>query len=188
MSIVLENAYNEVEKSKFNFKDNRTLEIQNAFIFYRNFAGKPDRYGNATRKFNVAINEEVAKELAAKGYTIHHKPSIPEKDSYGNIVGGSNYVDYIEVKVNMDAEIPPTIAIFVEYNGIKRKKALDPVTVGELDRIDILSADCIINLYTSPNYNNKCTGYVKKLYAIQDSQEEFDGKYNDYNYEGYEQA
>ena len=63
MSNQLMLAAQEVQKCQFIFKDNRTIEVQNAYIFWTNFSGKPNAYGNSARTFNLAVPEEAAKEL-----------------------------------------------------------------------------------------------------------------------------
>lgn len=63
MSRVLEQAFEEVKKSQFRFIDQSNFEVQDAYIFWTNFAGKENQFGSHARTFNMAVPEEAAVEL-----------------------------------------------------------------------------------------------------------------------------
>lgn len=169
MSKTVERAIQAVEDSKFVFKDQNTLEILDAFIFWTNFKGEANKFGNKARTFNLAVNEEVANILQENGWRVR-----PIQDGEGTTLY------FVNIKVNMNSPYPPLVTLFSEFRGRRTRRSLDVENVGELDRIDIQSADCVINAYESKMYPGKVTGYLKKLHIIQEPDVEFGGKYDDW--------
>ena len=55
------------------------------------------------------------------------------------------------------------------------------MTIECLDRINIESADCIINLYESKMHPGKVSGYLRKLNVIQTKESDFGGKYDEWD-------
>lgn len=185
MSRVLENAFKEVTKSTYEFKDNgRTLVIENAYIFWTNFSGTPNKYGNAARTFNVAVNEEMAGILSSQGWRVREE-DVVETDQVDPATGKNIWakVYFVNIKLNMESAYPPVINLFTEFRGKKTKRVLDINTVGELDKTELRSCDIIINAYQSRNYEGKTTGYLKTMYAIQEPNIMFNGKYDDWENE-----
>lgn len=181
MSKVLETAYEEVKKSQFYFVDKSNFEVRDAFIFWTNFSGKPNQFGNAARTFNLAVPAEAAAELLSIGYRVREEvvgevldentgKSIPAK------------VFFINIKVNLDSEYPPMIKMFSEYKGRKSQTTLDDnEKLGILDTIDIKSCDLAVHSYMSKKFEGKCTGYLKTLYVIKEPNIIFGGKYDDWD-------
>jgi len=169
-SKTVERAFEAVDQSRFNFLDQNTLEIQNAFIFWTNFRGEANKFGNNARTFNVAVNQEVAEVLEKNGWRVRPVPANDEGDM----------LYFINIKVNMISAYPPVISLFSEFKKKKSKRTLTIENIGDLDRVDIQSADCVINAYASPMYQGKVTGYLKKLNVIQEPDIEFGGKYDDW--------
>ena len=178
MSRTIDNAIEAVAKSQFSFIDNGQLEVRNAHIFWTNFSGKENRFGHSAKTFNLAISEEMAKELDARGWRVR---DVDQKDDDEEVIGKLYFVN---IKVNMESGFPPIVTLFSEYKGKKSRVALTNETIGELDRADILDADCIINPYESPNFPGKVTGYLRKLNIIHEPDIEFDGKYDDWMADG----
>lgn len=172
MSRVVDNAIEKVRESSFNFLDNgRTLEVLNAVIFWTNFRGEANKFGNSARTFNLAINEELAQVLSDHGWRVREVVGSDEESK----------LYFVNIKINMSSQYPPRITLFNEFNGKKNH----PVTItidniGELDRIDIKTADCLINAYSSKTFQGKVTGYLRKLNIIQEVESEFGGKYDDW--------
>ncbi len=175
MSKTIERAIQDVAHSTFTYDERkRKLTIENAVILWPNFSGEPDRFGNSARTFNVAINGEFAEVLSDLGFRIR---VVEDKDEDDNV---KNTLFILNVKVNMATDYPPTVCLFTEYGGKKRKQTLNESTIGLCDKIDIASADCIINAYQSKRYPDKTTGYLDRLYIRQETQLYFGGKYDDW--------
>lgn len=171
MRKVVENALRDVMKSKFIFKENREIEVRDAVIIWTNFRGEANKFGNAARTFNLVITAEVAEILTKAGWRVRE---VPDEENPEIIL----YL--VNIKVNMESNYPPIITLFSKFRGKRSRRTLDISTVGELDRVDIQSADCVINPYESPNFPGKVTGYLKKLNVIQEPDIEFGGKYDDW--------
>lgn len=168
MSKTVDRALEAVQKSKFNF-DGPIIEVQEAFIFWTNFAGRENKFGNKARTFNLALLPEAADELNKRGWRVR---------DLENDEGVKLY--FVNVKVNMTSQMPPLITLFTKYRGKRSRRTLDIETVGELDRTQFESADCIINSFESRQFPGKITGYLRKLNVIQEPDLEFGGKYDDW--------
>lgn len=177
MSRVLDNAFEEVKKTHLTFIDKQNIEIEEAYIFWTNFRGEANRFGQAARNFNVAIPEEAVEELINLGYRVREDVVSTVTDNEGNPAK----VHFINVKVNMASDYPPVIKLFSEYKGRKTQRVLDIDTVGELDRMQFQRVDIRIHSYISPNYPGKCTGYLNTLHCVQEPNVVFSGFYDDWN-------
>ena len=172
MSRVIDNAIEKVRQSSFNFLDNgRTIEVLNAVIFWTNFRGEANKFGNSARTFNLAVNEETAEYLSDNGWRVREVVGSDEETK----------LYFVNIKINMSSQYPPRITLFNDFRGKKNP----PITItidniGELDRIDIKTADCLINAYSSKTFPDKVTGYLRKLNIIQEVESEFGGKYDDW--------
>jgi hypothetical protein len=169
MSRTTERALEAVQESHFNFKDANTIEVINAFIFWSNFRGEANKFGNTARTFNLAINEGVAGILKENGWRVRQ---VDHEDG--------SVLYFVNIKVNMNSAYPPIITLYSEFRGKRSRRTLDIENVSELDRINSQSADCVINAYASKMYPGKVTGYLKKLNIIQEPDIEFGGKYDDW--------
>ena len=74
---------------------------------------------------------------------------------------------YINVKVNMDNDYPPTVTLFTNYNGKRSRVTLNRETIDTLDSTDIESCDMLLNCYVSRMHRDQCSAYLKKLNVIQ---------------------
>ncbi len=180
MSRVVENAIKGVGNSQFNILNEKgSFEVRNAVIFWTNFAGEPNKWGSTARTFNLAVNAEMGKILQDAGWRVRDR-----KFNEGEPDEETLY--YISIKLNYDSKFPPIVTLFSDFRGKRSKRVLDGETVGELDRIDIQSADCIVNAYESQAFPGKITGYLQKLNIIQEPEMEFGGKYDDWLDEEYD--
>ena len=181
MSNVLNTAFEEVKKCQFKFQDNRTIEVLNAFIFWTNFSGKPNAYGNSARTFNLAVPEEAAKELANTGWRVRSKVIEQGVNEAGELDPSLDKVVYfVNIKVNMDSQFPPSVCVFTEFKGVRNRRALNEENIGEIDKLNIQTCDCTINAYESRNFPGKKTGYLRQLYIIADPDVQYNGKYDDW--------
>lgn len=174
MSRVIENGLEKVQDTKFIFNDRGGFEVRDAYIFWTNFRGEANMFGNTARNFNLAITPEVGKILLERGWRVRERAvdndnPTPETTLY-----------FINVKVNMNSINPPIISLYSEFRGKRTKRALEIESIGELDRIDIQEVGCVINAYESPAFPGKITGYLQKLNAIQVPDIEFGGRYDDW--------
>lgn len=175
MSHLVDNSLEKLANCEFIFQSNRTLEVRDAVIIWTNFKGEANQFGNTTKNFNLVINEEVKTALEAD----------PSKKIRVHSVGGSGPDDpimyFINVKINMTSAFPPAVTLYSDLNGKKSKVELDDGTIGCLDRIDIESCDCIINLYENKMHAGTVSCYLKKLNVIQSTANDFGGKYVDWD-------
>ena len=187
-----EQAFYDLSKSVFTWHDERTLEVVNAVILWPNFSGKPNKYGNSARTFNLCVPDKLADELQKKGWRVREIEIDTILDNNDNPAK----LHFVNIKVNMDTAYPPTITLISTFHGKKTRRPLDAESIGELDAIDFRSTtvnpetgegedstgvDRLINCYESRKFPGKITGYLKKMYATQDEKVEFGGKYDDWD-------
>jgi hypothetical protein len=151
---------------KINFARN-VLEIEDARIIYRNFAGVGSKYNReGDRNFAVIIpNEEICNELVENGWNVKIKPPRDEDDSP---------FMYLPVKVKFNSRGP---AAYVRSG--KSVQRLTEETIGMLDEIDIASVDMDLRPYDW-EVNGK-TGRSAYLQAIDVEQniDRFGARYAD---------
>lgn len=185
MSKYKEEALKNLKNSEF-ILGPKTLEVRNASIVYHNFAGNPDDWGNTARTFNLVVNPEVADELLKRGFKVRQTPVNKEDPDSPNIL-------HISVKISLESNYPPLIKLYPICDGERKKpKILKGNKVDILDRVNFESIDVKINLYESPKFKGKVTGYLQELRGIQIVESDFGGKYDDWdeddvNYEGSEE-
>lgn len=144
------------------------IEIENARIIFRNFSGAESKFNRkGDRNFCVIIdNPETAEQLSQDGWNIKIlQPRDPEdKPSH-----------YLKVNVSFDYT-PPTVWKVTS----KKKMMLDEETVGDIDYVDIKSADVVIRPYKwEVNGKTGISAYLKNLYVVVD-EDSFAGKYAEY--------
>ena len=169
MSRITELAAEDVKKSSFIFNDNHTIEVRDAVFIWTNFSGEPNKFGNTDKYFNLVLNEEAAHAMKDIGFNVREFDNGEEMEK----------TYFVNVKVKMDSAFPPQVSLYSEFKGKRTKQVLDETTIGNLDRINIESADCIINAYTNAT-TGKVSGYLRKLNVIQKPDIEFGGKYDEW--------
>jgi len=170
---VIQAGLEKVQETEFIFDERGGFEARNAYIFWTNFRGEANQFGNSARNFNLAITPELGKILLEKGWRVRERLSDmndPESEA----------LFFINIKVNMNSAYPPIISLYSEFKGKRTKRALEIESIGELDRIDIAQCDFAVNAYESPQFPGKISGYLQKLSAIQVPDIEFGGKYDDW--------
>lgn len=132
------------------------LQIEDARIIYRNFAGVGSKYNrDGDRNFAVIIpNQEIADELIADGWAVKIKPPRDEDDSP---------FMYLPVKVKFNNRGP---AAYVKSgNSVQR---LNQDTIGMLDEIDIQSVDMDLRAYDwEVNGKTGRSAYLQAINVIQ---------------------
>lgn len=134
------------------------LQIDDARIIFRNFAGRGDKYNReGDRNFAVVIpDEEMANELTSLGWNVRVKPPRDE---------GEPPFMYLPVKVKFNGRGPN---VYLKTGS--RQNRLDEESVGLLDNIDILSVDMDIRPYDwDVNGKTGRTAYLQSIRVIQDA-------------------
>lgn len=133
------------------------LQIDDARIIYRNFAGRGDKYNReGDRNFVIVIpDEEMANELTNLGWNVKIKP--PRED-------GDTPFMFLPVKVKFNDRGPN---VYLKTGDVQNK--LDEESVGLLDNIDIVGVDLDIRPYDwSVNGKEGRTAYLQSIRVVQD--------------------
>lgn len=133
------------------------LQIDDARIIYRNFAGRGDKYNReGDRNFAVVIpDEEMAAQLTDLGWNVKIKP--PRED------GDAPFM-YLPVKVKFNDRGPN---VYLKTGD--RQNKLDEESIGLLDNIDIIGVDLDIRPYDwSVNGKEGRTAYLQSIRVVQD--------------------
>lgn len=134
------------------------LQIDDARIIYRNFAGVGSKYNReGDRNFAVVIpNPEIADKLTAEGWNVKVKP--PRED-------GDEPFMFLPVKVKFNDRGPVVYLKSGENRAIK----LDEDSIECLDNIDILSVDLDIRPYNwEVNGKEGRTAYLQSIHVTQE--------------------
>lgn len=140
---------------KINF-ERGILQVEDARIIYRNFAGVGSKYNReGDRNFAVIIpNQEIADELIADGWAVKIKPPRDEDDSP---------FMYLPVKVKFNNRGP---AAYVKSGSSVQR--LNEDTISMLDEIDIQSVDMDLRPYDwEVNGKTGRSAYLQAINVIQ---------------------
>lgn len=142
-----------------------TVKVENAQLIFKNFGGAEGQYNAAgEREFSVLLDEENAKNLAAKGFNIKYLKPRDEDEVPAA---------YLPVKVSYKVR-PPTIVMMTSTNRVR----LDESSVETLDWADIQSADLIITPYAwTVGAKTGIKAYLKSLYVTVE-EDELERKYS----------
>ena len=133
------------------------LQIDDARIIYRNFAGRGDKYNReGDRNFAVVIpDEEMAKELTDRGWNVKIKP--PRED-------GDTPFMFLPVKVKFNDRGPN---VYLKTGNNQNR--LDEESIGLIDNIDIISVDLDIRPFDwDVNGKQGRTAYLQSMRVTQD--------------------
>ena len=143
---------------KYNYGPRGVLQVDDARITFKNFAGRGDRYNHeGDRNFALIIpNEDIANELIADGWNVKIKP--PRED------GDSAFI-YMNIKLSYNGRggIPAYLR-----SGDKIVELTED-TIGCLDNMDIMSVDLDIRPYdwTRPNGDSGRSAYLQSIHVTQ---------------------
>lgn len=143
---------------KITFAPRGILQIDEAKIVHRNFAGEASKFNRAgDRNFSVVIeDEETAETLSQEGWNIKIKPPHDEDDVP---------FMYLPVKVKFNERGPRIYLRTLSGESVK----LDEESVSCLDEIDISSVDLDIRPYKwEINGKQGTTAYLQAIYVIQE--------------------
>ena len=123
---------------KINFASRGVVQIDEARIIYRNFAGAPSKFNReGDRNFAVVIeDQDIAEALTEKGWNVKIKPPREE---------GDEPFMFLPVKVKFN-DRGPRVYLQNSLGGLNRV-TLDEDTVGILDNVDITNVDLDIRPY-----------------------------------------
>ena len=123
---------------KINFAARGVVQIDDARIIYRNFAGAPSKFNReGDRNFAVVIeDQDIAEALTEKGWNVKIKPPREE---------GDEPFMFLPVKVKFNERGP---RVYLQNSLVGRNRVtLDEDTVGILDNVDITNVDLDIRPY-----------------------------------------
>ena len=123
---------------KINFAARGVVQIDDARIIYRNFAGAPSKFNReGDRNFAVVIDDQdIAEALTEKGWNVKIKPPREE---------GDEPFMFLPVKVKFNERGP---RVYLQNSlGGRNRVTLDEDTVGILDNVDITNVDLNIRPY-----------------------------------------
>lgn len=123
---------------KINFAARGVVQIDDARIIYRNFAGAPSKFNReGDRNFAVVIeDQDIADALTEKGWNVKIKPPREE---------GDDPFMFLPVKVKFNERGP---RVYLQNSlGGRNRVTLDEDTVGILDNVDITNVDLDIRPY-----------------------------------------
>ena len=123
---------------KINFASRGVVQIDEARIIYRNFAGAPSKFNReGDRNFAVVIDDQdIAEALTEKGWNVKIKPPREE---------GDEPFMFLPVKVKFNDRGPK---VYLQNSlGGRNRVTLDEDTVGILDNVDITNVDLDIRPY-----------------------------------------
>ena len=143
---------------RITFAPRDILQIDDARIIYRNFAGRGDKYNReGDRNFAVVIpDEEMAAQLTDLGWNVKIKPAREDGDAP---------FMFLPVKVKFNDRGPN---VYLKTGNVQNR--LDEESVGLLDNIDIIGVDLDIRPYDwSVNGKEGRTAYLQSIRVIQDT-------------------
>ena len=123
---------------KINFAARGVVQIDEARIIYRNFAGAPSKFNReGDRNFAVVIeDQDIAEALTEKGWNVKIKPPREE---------GDEPFMFLPVKVKFNERGP---RVYLQNSlGGRNRVTLDEDTVGILDNVNITNVDLDIRPY-----------------------------------------
>ena len=123
---------------KINFASRGVVQIDEARIIYRNFAGAPSKFNReGDRNFAVVIeDQDIAEALTEKGWNVKIKPPREE---------GDEPFMFLPVKVKFNDRGP---RVYLQNSlGGRNRVTLDEDTVGILDNVDITNVDLDMRPY-----------------------------------------
>ena len=117
---------------KINFAARGIVQIDNARIIYRNFAGAPSKFNReGDRNFAIIIeDQDIADALTEQGWNVKIKPPREE---------GDDPFMFLPVKVKFN-DRGPRVYLQNSLEG-RNRVMLDEDAVGMLDHVDIINVD-----------------------------------------------
>ena len=145
------------------------LNIENASIGYRNFAGRETDFNEKGRRnFSVFFDADTAEELMAEGWNVRRVKSSPDDDP----------TYFMKVAVRYDT-VPPTI--YLVDPTTKKKRVMSEDSIANLDRAEFENIDLTITPYDwERNGRSGRKAYLKTMYVTL-KRDTIDRKYAEYD-------
>lgn len=140
---------------KVTFLNNGNLQVDDARIIFKNFAGEASQYNReGDRNFAMIIPEDLADRLTQDGWNVKVRPPKDEEDE--------GFM-YLPIKVKFNARGPRIYLITGESHN-----TIDEELVGQLDELDIQSVNMDIRPYDW-EFGGKTgrTAYLSAMEVIQ---------------------
>lgn len=141
----------------------RSVTIENARIFFRNFAGREGQYNQeGDRNFGVALPPDIAQMMKEDGWNVKQLRAREE---------GDEPQDWVPVAVSYRNRPPRVVMIKHAFN--KETNEFEPVRVTlpedlveMVDYADIANVDLILNPYTyNVNGRSGVKAYLKSIFV-----------------------
>lgn len=136
-----------------------TVQIDNARIIFRNFAGKEGQYNReGDRNFGVVLPLEIAQQMEADGWNIKYLKAREE---------GEEPTPWVQVSVSYKGRPPKVVMITHRGNPPKPvRTTLEEDLVELLDYADLSSCDLILNPYQwAVSGKTGVKAYLKTIFA-----------------------
>lgn len=134
------------------YRNDKTIYVDNARIIFRNFSGKPDRFNPAggKRTFHLVVPDvETADKLIAAGWAVRKKPAED----------GGMFCS-MKVNVHYGKGRAPFIALYANARPVR----INEDTVGTLDGVSIDHVNMILRPYAwDPSGRNGASAYLNSL-------------------------
>lgn len=182
-------------ESKFELLINGNLNVENAALVFKNFAGDPTTFNPAggKRTFGLVLNEEFADRLSKAGWNIKVRELRDEYiegertrtvswDEYNNNFRTEfdNAMIFTEVVVNEDSNFPPRIYKVTMLGEQKSMIEMPPAQYYRLDKEELYNVDIVVHPYrhgrSIANPDAK-KGYLNSMYTMAIPSSDFNGKY-----------
>ena len=158
-------------ENRANAREIPPLNIRDAHIVKRNFAGRFEDYNReGNRYFTIRIDDpEMAAALIADGLKIREGKRRSEDDDHRW---------YMDIRVAFNDYYPTKICV---YSG-NVKRELNEETVGMLDRVRILKADMTIRArYWDVNGKSGYKAYLKVIHVTIEEEDPWANEYAQYD-------
>ena len=146
------------------------LEIDDARIIFRNFAGVGGMYNReGDRSFSLVIPTEEIKDLLMDlGYNVRIKEPKNE---------GQDTLMHLPIKVSYKIEAPK---VYLQ-SGTSKPRELDESTIAILDNVDIERVDLDVSpsYWTNPRGESGVSAYLKRIIVTQ-RVDRFAARYEDF--------
>jgi len=148
----------------------RTVQIDDARIIFRNFAGKEGQYNReGDRNFGLVLPDDIAAQMEADGWNIKYLKAREE---------GESPTPWVQVAVSYKGR-PPKVVMLTMRGDTPVRTTLPEELIELLDYADLSSCDIILNPYQwAVSGKTGVKAYAKTIFA-KVQQDELEKRYAD---------